>query len=154
MAEIPTYYVMERDKGMAATVAPFIPSVAEIAQCKWLTEAEVDVYATEIRPDPIHRRASGLSGAARLGPQKHCRDAHVCRTIDVPSMFIGGKRDWGVYQTPGAAESMQKTACTRMVGFDLVDGAGHWVQQEQPEKVTELLTKFLQDQSPHDGHKR
>ena len=47
MAEIPTYYVMERDKGMAATVAPFIPSAAEIAQCKWLTEAEVDVYATE-----------------------------------------------------------------------------------------------------------
>jgi len=76
------------------------------------------------------------------------------RTIDVPSMFIGGKSDWGVYQTPGAAESMQKTACTRMVDFHLVDGAGHWVQQEQPEKVTQLLTKFLQDQSPRDGHKR
>src|SRR6516164_1263156 len=25
MAKIPTYYVMERDKGMAATVAPFMP---------------------------------------------------------------------------------------------------------------------------------
>ena len=49
---------------------------------------------------------------------------------------------------------MQKTACTRMVDFHLVDGSGHWVQQEQPEKVTELLTKFLQDQSPRDGHKR
>jgi pimeloyl-ACP methyl ester carboxylesterase len=70
------------------------------------------------------------------------------------SMFIGGKSDWGVYQTPGAAESMQKTACSRMVGFHLVDDAGHWVQQEQPGKVTELLTKFLQDQSTRDGHKR
>ena len=49
---------------------------------------------------------------------------------------------------------MQKTACTRMVGFHLVDGAGHWVQQEQPGKVTELLTKFLQDQSARDGQKR
>ena len=65
------------------------------------------------------------------------------RTIDVPSMFIGGKSDWGVYQTPGAVEAMQKTACTQMVGFHLVDGAGHWVQQEQPEKVTELLLGFL-----------
>ena len=27
-------------------------------------------------------------------------------------MFIGGKTDWGVYQTPGAFESMQKVACT------------------------------------------
>jgi hypothetical protein len=47
MAQIPTYYVMERDKGMAETVAPFMPSAAEIAACKWLTEAEVDVYASE-----------------------------------------------------------------------------------------------------------
>jgi len=49
---------------------------------------------------------------------------------------------------------MRKTACTRMVDFHLVDGAGHWVQQEQPGKVTELLTKLLQDQSARDGHKR
>ena len=69
------------------------------------------------------------------------------RTIDVPSMFIAGKSDWGVYQTPGAAESMRSTACTRMVGFYLVDGAGHWVQQEQPEKVSELLAQFLQGHS-------
>ena len=65
------------------------------------------------------------------------------RTIDVPSQFIAGKSDWGVYQTPGAVESMQKGACTQMVGFHLVDGAGHWVQQEQPEQVTELLIAFL-----------
>ena len=69
------------------------------------------------------------------------------RTIDVPSMFIGGKRDWGVYQTPGAAEAMQKTACTQMVGFHLIEGAGHWVQQEQPESVSELFIQFLRDQS-------
>ena len=69
------------------------------------------------------------------------------RTIDVPSMFIGGKSDWGVYQTPGAAESMQKSACTRMLGFHLVEGAGHWMQQEQPEKVSELLLKFLHETS-------
>src|SRR6266704_3576551 len=47
MAQIPTYYVMEKDKGMAETVAPFMPSAAEIAACKWLTEPEVEVYATE-----------------------------------------------------------------------------------------------------------
>src|SRR5262249_8239376 len=47
MAQMPTYYVMERDKGMAATVASFMPSAAEIAACRWLTDAEVGVYATE-----------------------------------------------------------------------------------------------------------
>jgi pimeloyl-ACP methyl ester carboxylesterase len=33
-----------------------------------------------------------------------------------------------------------------MVGFHLLDGAGHWVQQEQPEQVSKLLIQFLRDQ--------
>jgi pimeloyl-ACP methyl ester carboxylesterase len=70
------------------------------------------------------------------------------RTIDVPSMYIAGKSDWGVYQTPGAVDKMQKTACTHMVGFHLLDGAGHWVQQEQPEQVSKLLVSFLREHAP------
>jgi pimeloyl-ACP methyl ester carboxylesterase len=38
---------------------------------------------------------------------------------------------------------MQGTACTRMLGCHLLDGAGHWVQQEQPEMVSRLLIDFL-----------
>jgi len=38
---------------------------------------------------------------------------------------------------------MQTTACTGMVGCHLVDGAGHWVQQEQPAEVNRLLLAFL-----------
>jgi pimeloyl-ACP methyl ester carboxylesterase len=34
-----------------------------------------------------------------------------------------------------------------MVGFHLLDGAGHWVQQEQPEQVSKLLVQFLKDQA-------
>jgi pimeloyl-ACP methyl ester carboxylesterase len=30
-----------------------------------------------------------------------------------------------------------------MLGCHLIDGAGHWVQQEQPERVSELLFEFL-----------
>jgi pimeloyl-ACP methyl ester carboxylesterase len=66
------------------------------------------------------------------------------RTIDVPSMFIAGKSDWGSYQVPGALEKMQNSACTQMRGCHLLDGAGHWVQQELPEQVSSLLIRFLQ----------
>ena len=62
----------------------------------------------------------------------------------MPSMFIGGKSDWGPFQRPGALENMQKNLCTRMVGTHFIDGAGHWVQQEQPEAVTRLLVDFIQ----------
>ena len=40
-------------------------------------------------------------------------------------------------------ERMQKVACTKMVATHLVDGAGHWVQQEQPEAVSGLVVEFL-----------
>jgi pimeloyl-ACP methyl ester carboxylesterase len=64
-------------------------------------------------------------------------------TIDVPSCFIAGDRDWGVHQIPGAFDKMQQKACTRMLGCHLVAGAGHWVQQEQPEAVLRHLFDFF-----------
>ena len=75
----------------------------------------------------VHRRTRTFSG----------------RHIDVPSCFISGKQDWGTYQRPGVFEAMRSTACTRMLGCHLVDGAGHWVQQEQPDDVSRLLLDFL-----------
>ena len=146
MAKIPTYYVMEKDKGMAETVAPFMPSPAEIAACKWLAEDEVEVYATEYG-------RTGFTGALQGYRVRRGSDPKTLaelltfsgRSIDVPSMYIAGASDWGVYQTPGAVDKMRATACTRMVGFHLLDGAGHWVQQEQPEQVSRLLLAFLRE---------
>ncbi len=41
---------------------------------------------------------------------------------------------------------MPKGALTNMRGCHLVDGAGHWVHQEQPEQVSALLLDFLKQQ--------
>ncbi len=147
MAQIPTYYVMERDKGMAETVAPFMPSPAEIAACKWLTEPEVDVYASEYGRTQFTGALQGYRVRRGSDPKSLAETRTFSgRSIDVPSMFVGGKSDWGVYQTPGAVDRMRTSACTRMVGFHLVDGAGHWVQQEQPEQVSRLLMEFLRSE--------
>jgi pimeloyl-ACP methyl ester carboxylesterase len=148
LAKMPTYYVMDRDKGMAETVAPEMPSAAEIAACKWLTDAEVGVYVTEYS-------RTGFTGALQGYRTRRGDDPKSIaelrtfsdRTIDVPSWFIAGTSDWCTYQTPGVAERMRSTVCTQMLGFHLVEGAGHWVQQEQPEQVSELLIRFLADQA-------
>jgi pimeloyl-ACP methyl ester carboxylesterase len=143
MAKMPTYYVMDLDKGMAETVAAVMPSAAEIAACKWLTDDDVDVYAKEYGRTGFQ---GGLNGYRRGADPRINAELQTFsgRTIDVPSCFISGKSDWGVYQTPGAVERMKNSACTHMLGFHLVDGAGHWVQQEQPEEVSRLLLQFLQ----------
>jgi pimeloyl-ACP methyl ester carboxylesterase len=65
------------------------------------------------------------------------------RTIDMPSMFIAGASDWGIYQKPGELERMKGTSCTDFRGVHLIEGAGHWVQQEQPAPVIEVLLRFL-----------
>jgi pimeloyl-ACP methyl ester carboxylesterase len=121
-----------------------MPSPAEIAACKWLTEREVEVYATEYARSQFTGALQGYR-VRRGSDPKSIAEMHTFsgRAIDVPSMFVGGKSDWGVYQTPGAVDRMRTSACTRMVGFHLLDGAGHWVQQEQPEQVSQLLINFL-----------
>ena len=144
-AKLPTYYVMDLNKGMAETVAPEMPSAGEIAACKWLTEEDLKVYSSEYGRTGFQ---GGLQGyRVRQANSKYSAELRLFsgRTIDAPSLFIGGKSDWGVYQSPGAAETMQSRACTRMLGFHLVDGAGHWVQQEQPEEVNTLLLRFLNE---------
>ncbi len=141
LAKMPTYYIMLRDQTMAETVAAEMPSLQEIAACKWLTDTELAVYAEEYTRNGFqgglqwYRCRMLESSTAEL-------EVFADRTIDVPSMFIAGQSDWGVYQSPGAYEAMQTRVCTSMAGSHLLAGAGHWVQQEQPEAVARLLIEF------------
>ena len=141
-AKLPRYYVMDLDKGMAETVASEMPSAAQIAACKWLPDQELRVYSGEYGRTGFQGGLEGyrVGSVARFAAELQLFSG---RTIDQPSLFIGGKSDWGVYQNPGALERLQKTVCTKMLGTHLVDGAGHWVQQEQPEAVSSLLIDFL-----------
>jgi pimeloyl-ACP methyl ester carboxylesterase len=149
-AKLPRYYVMDLDKGMAETVRPEMPSAADIAACRWLPDDELRVYSGEFGRNGFQ---GGLQ-SYRVGSSPAVNvDLRVFsgRTIDQPSMFIAGKRDWGAYQNPGALERMQRTACTRMTGVHFVEGAGHWVQQEQPGRVADLLLDFLKRNAPREN---
>ena len=128
---------------MAETVAPEMPSPAEIAACTWLPERRAAVYSAEYARTGFQGglQVVPLRGTARRSTAPSC-EIFSGRTIDVPSCFIAGKSDWGIYQKPGGSSGCRASACTRMLGCHLVDGAGHWVQQEQPEQVTALLLDF------------
>jgi pimeloyl-ACP methyl ester carboxylesterase len=138
LAKLPAYYIMDRDRGMAATVAGEAPA----GDCPWLTDAELAVYAGEYA-------RTGFQGGLnwyrcrtdpRFLPE---REVFGGRAIEAPSCFIAGAADWGIHQAPGALARMQAEACARMLMCHLVEGAGHWVQQEQPAEVVRLLLEFL-----------
>ncbi len=142
LALMPTYYIMNLAVGMAETVAEYMPSEQQIANCSWLPEKQLKIYAEEFG-------RTGFQGGLQwyrcgfderqIGQLRNYSN----QSIDIPSCFIGGEKDWGVFQKPGAYEKMQSRACTKMYSCDLVANAGHWVQQEQPEKVVELLSRFI-----------
>jgi len=141
-ALLPRYYVMDKDKGMAEQVAADMPTAAQVAACQWLTERELAVYAAEYGRTGFQGglQSYRVGRVPRLSAEL---TLFAGRTIDVPATFISGKSDWGVFQRAGSFEAMQKTACTNFRGAHLLDGAGHWVQQEQPAKVAELVLQFV-----------
>ena len=142
-AIMPTYYVMDRAKGMAETVRAAMPTPAEIASCAWLPDADLAVYATEFA-------RTGFQGALNwyrctTDPNEVAKlRLFAGRTLEVPTSFIAGDRDWGMYQTPGAFVAMSTRACTRFMGSYIAAGAGHWVQQEAPDFVAREIIRFVE----------
>ena len=142
LARLPTYYVMDQADGMAATVAPYLPTPAEVAACRWLREPDLAVYSGEFA-------RTGFQGGLNW---YRCRfDARLVaeqqlfagRTIAIPALFVAGAQDWGIHQSPGALARMHTHCFTDMGPPVLIDGAGHWVQQEQPQAVAAALLAFL-----------
>jgi len=143
LAKQPAYYVLDLDKTMPEVVAPNMPSPEEISACKWLPDSELNVYIQELN-------RTGFQGALNWyrcntnGLNRSDLELFSGHTIDVPSCFISGIADWARFRPPGALEKMQHGACTQLRSFQIIDSAGHWVQQEQPEYLTKLIVDFLQ----------
>ncbi|KAF7351385.1 Bifunctional epoxide hydrolase 2 [Mycena sanguinolenta] len=142
MAELPHYYVMRMDQNMPESVYESRPSAEEISRNAWMTEEELGVYVAEYRRTGFQ---GGLN-AYRMATSptwSSDRELFSGKQIEVPAMFLAGKQDWGTYQWPGAAETMKEKACKNMNDFVLIDGAGHWVQQEQSGEVVNQLLRFF-----------
>ncbi len=107
----------------------------------WMTGADLEVYVTAFEQagfvGPIHRyRAQALD--ARQLPEIRGK------ALQPPSTVIGGSRDpvrsffpgGDLYADPGEH-------CLAFRGATIIEGAGHWVQQEAPEQTNLALEAFL-----------
>lgn len=141
LAKLPSYYIMDRDKGIAETMAAAMPSKDEIEACKWMSNADLQVYAEEFLRTGFQ---GGLNYYRIAEDDRTWSDLNTFsgQTIDVPACYIGGDRDWATYQSPGAFEAM-RIACTRLSDVHFVTDAGHSIAEEQPAQVNKLLLEFL-----------
>ena len=106
----------------------------------WLTEEDLDFYVelfeyTGFR-GPLNRYRNVDRDWLDLQPWRN-------RPITVPALFIGGEKDgptiWG-------ARALERHPVTMpdIRGSHILPGCGHWVQQERPKEVNELLLGWLE----------
>ncbi|APY89485.1 alpha/beta hydrolase [Streptomyces alfalfae] len=105
----------------------------------WLDEAGLDVYAGEFE-------RTGLTGALNRYRNMDRDWEDLARfagaPLTVPSLFIGGALDASTTWLADAIKAFPDTL-PGLSGTHLLDGCGHWVQQERPAEVNRLLTDWL-----------
>ena len=142
LAKLPKYYIMDLDQTMPQAVATEMPTANQIENCHWLTEKELMVYSGIFKRTGFQGGLQWYRCSTKGYFEADLRE-FVGKAIEIPSCFIAGENDWGVYQRPGAFETMQSSALSDLRGCYLVENAGHWVQQEQPLDVSQHLLRFL-----------
>ena len=141
LAQIPDYYIMPADQTMPEVVARIRSEAAQPVAMPWLSEEALEVYAESFTRTSFQGGLNWYRAAADPA-LRAWQVGFSGRRIERPACFIAGDRDWGPYQSPGALQRMEEV-CTRFSGTHLVAGAGHWVMQEAPDAVNELLQQFL-----------
>ena len=108
---------------------------------KWLTEQDLDYYVSQFRKSgfrgPLNRYRNQDRDWERLTSLGGAR-------ITRPACFIAGSRDGVLRFVPNVdlVENMKRWVDDLRV-CEIIDGAGHWIQQERSERVTALLLGFL-----------
>ncbi|KAF2847360.1 alpha/beta-hydrolase [Plenodomus tracheiphilus IPT5] len=141
LAKMPHYYILPLDKTMPEAIADMMATEDDSATKRWMSDGDLDVYVQEWS-------RTGFQGALNFyrtttDPDRMSDlELFAGKKIECPSIFISGRQDWGNYQQPGAIEAYSRS-CSNFHGIRFIEGAGHWPQQEQPEKVVNELLRFL-----------
>ncbi|MGW1714255.1 alpha/beta fold hydrolase [Streptomyces sp. NPDC002156] len=107
----------------------------------WLTDHELDVYAEEFE-------RTGMTGAlARYRNMDRdwedlTNGGHTGAPVTQPSLFIGGSLDASTTWLADAIKAYPVTL-PALTGSHILEGCGHWVQQERPAETNALLTDWL-----------
>jgi pimeloyl-ACP methyl ester carboxylesterase len=105
----------------------------------WLTQVELDHYIAEFTRTGF---TGGLNWYRNLDRNWATTADFAGAKVAVPTLFVGGTLDPVIMMSPPAAAH---PSLGDHRGDVLIDGAGHWVQQEVPDAVNAALIQFLDD---------
>jgi pimeloyl-ACP methyl ester carboxylesterase len=110
----------------------------------WLGEEDFEVYASTFERTGF---TGGLNWYRNLDRNWELLAPFADLAIRVPALFVGGARDAVVtgpeLEGEGPGVQMLPSFCEDLRGKVLIEGAGHWNQQEAPEETNAALLEFL-----------
>ncbi|KAI0886159.1 alpha/beta-hydrolase [Annulohypoxylon maeteangense] len=144
---MPEYYIMRDEHSMPGTVFSNMRDEDLSKTERWLSKEDLRVYCDEWARTGFQGALNWYRAQTASTPQS-ARDMLLFagRKIEVPCAFISGEKDWGNYQQPGALEAYTDPSSVKTFyfrGARFIEGAGHWVQQEQPDAVIKEILAFL-----------
>jgi pimeloyl-ACP methyl ester carboxylesterase len=106
----------------------------------WLTERDLDVFAAAYQRTGFR---GGLSWYRNMSRNWELAAPWQGATIAQPALFIAGSRDPMVAGERGVHALASMQVAVPQVRTQILEGAGHWIQQERPREVNEALISFL-----------
>lgn len=111
----------------------------EPGQMAWMTNSDFDYYVGEFTRTGLtggFNRYRNITGDwHELAPWRYA-------PITVPALFIGGDADGPTLLGADAIRRFDRNL-PRLTRSVILDNCGHWVQQEKPDQVNQLLTEFI-----------
>ena len=108
----------------------------------WLSAGDLDYYVSEFAKSGFF---GPLSRYRNHTPDFHYMQAFKDRRINQPAFFVAGSRD-GAFNGFGAMGdpiAVMRQHVPNLEGAHVLEGAGHWTQQERPAEVNGLLIPWL-----------
>jgi pimeloyl-ACP methyl ester carboxylesterase len=109
----------------------------------WMSEEELSVFVAQFRRAGFR---GGLNWYRNIDRNWELLAPWAGATIAQPALFIAGSRDPVIRGTIGErALTAMDTAVPGLKRKLILEGAGHWIQQERPAEVTAELLRFLRE---------
>ena len=104
----------------------------------WLTEDDLAFYTAEMTRTGF---GGGFNWYRNLDRLPEILAPWVGTTIEQPAMYMAGSVDLLAGNTPDNLAVVQ--ALPDLRHYEIIEGAGHWLQQERPRAVNTALVDFL-----------
>jgi pimeloyl-ACP methyl ester carboxylesterase len=105
----------------------------------WLPAEDFDFYVAEFERTGF---TGGLNRYRNMERDWHDFAELRGRPIEIPALFVGGSKDGPTIWGAPAIASFERTL-PRLTRSVILEGCGHWVQQERPEETNRLLIELL-----------